>query len=113
MTKYSPDHYQKGSIEVWDFIADQQMDYFLGNVVKYVSRAGSKEGESRMDDLCKAAHYIRKAILNEANTPRPDGTSDRVPEGDEPADRIVQPDSSISPDAPDLGRVPGSFRGTL
>ena len=61
-TKYSPDHYKQGSIEVWDFIVDQDLDYLLGNVVKYVCRAGSKDGESRLDDLTKAATYIRKAI---------------------------------------------------
>ena len=62
MSKYSPDHYQQGNIQVWDFIVDQDLDFLLGNVVKYVCRAGNKEGESRLDDLTKAATYIRKAI---------------------------------------------------
>ena len=62
MSKYSPDHYQRGVIETWDYIADQQLDYFLGNVVKYVSRAGHKAGESKLDDLIKARAYISKAI---------------------------------------------------
>ena len=38
----NPDHYQLGKIEVWDFIVDQDLDYCLGNVVKYVCRAGSQ-----------------------------------------------------------------------
>lgn len=62
MSKYSPDHYQRGVIEVWDFIADQKLDYFLGNVVKYVCRAGYKQYEEEMDDLLKAKAYIDKKI---------------------------------------------------
>ena len=31
--KYSPDHYQQGSIEVWDFIVDQKLGYLEGNVI--------------------------------------------------------------------------------
>lgn len=62
MSKYSPRHYQLGTIQVWDFIADQGLDFFLGNVVKYVCRAGSKPEESELDDLLKAQVYIKKAI---------------------------------------------------
>ena len=51
-----------GSIQVWDFIIDQDLDFILGNVVKYVCRAGTKPGESRLDDLKKAQAYITKAI---------------------------------------------------
>ena len=61
-SKHNPDHYQMGSIQVWDFIIDQDLDFILGNVVKYVCRAGAKPGESRLDDLKKAQAYINKAI---------------------------------------------------
>ena len=60
--KYDPQHYQRGKIQVWDFIADQKLDFFKGNVVKYVCRAGSKSGESELDDLMKAKVYVEKAI---------------------------------------------------
>ena len=60
--KTDPPHYQKGQIQVWDFIADQKLDYFKGNVVKYICRAGSKSGESELDDLMKAKVYVEKAI---------------------------------------------------
>ena len=60
--KYDPQHYQRGKIQVWDFIADQNLDFFKGNVVKYVCRAGSKSGESELDDLMKAKVYVEKAI---------------------------------------------------
>lgn len=62
MTKFSPDHYQRGIYEVWDVIHDQQLDYFLGNVFKYISRAGHKSGEEELDDLRKARVYITKKI---------------------------------------------------
>ena len=61
-SKQNPDHYQMGKIQVWDFIIDQDLDFVLGNVVKYVCRAGTKPGESRLDDLLKAQAYINKAI---------------------------------------------------
>lgn len=61
-TKYSPEHYQRGIIEVWDFIADQQLDYFSGNVVKYLCRAGYRAYEDELDDLRKAKAYISKRI---------------------------------------------------
>lgn len=62
MTKYDPSHYKRGSIEVWDAIADWQLDYFSGNVVKYIARAGHKRYEEEIDDLLKAKAYIDKKI---------------------------------------------------
>lgn len=62
VSKHNPSHYQMGRIQVWDFIIDQDLDFILGNVVKYVCRAGTKPGESRLDDLKKAQAYITKAI---------------------------------------------------
>jgi hypothetical protein len=83
MSKHSPDHYQLGKIEVWDFIVDQDMDYLLGNVIKYVCRAGAKPGESREDDLRKAIAYLNRA-LKDVRTPERssdlseiDGTTDQ------------------------------------
>ena len=62
MTKYDPDHYKRGAIEPWDFIASQKLDFFLGNVVKYVTRAGHKQYEEEIDDLLKAKVYLDKKI---------------------------------------------------
>ncbi len=62
MTKYSPSHYQRGKVQVWDFISDQNLDFLCGNVVKYVCRAGHKDYESELDDLLKAKAYIEKKI---------------------------------------------------
>lgn len=38
-----PSHYTQGDIEVIDYIEDKKLGYRLGNVVKYVSRAGHKD----------------------------------------------------------------------
>ena len=62
MSKYDPQHYQRGKIQVWDFITDQGLDFLLGNVIKYVCRAGHKDHESELDDLLKAKVYIEKKI---------------------------------------------------
>jgi len=62
MTKADPNHYQRGRIEVWDFISDQNLDYFLGNAIKYICRAGFKDGETKIDDLTKAITYLTKAL---------------------------------------------------
>ena len=69
MTKFSPNHYQKGSIEVWDFVKDQNLDYLKGNIIKYVCRSGSKPGEAEIDDLLKAKAYLDKAIYFSIQTP--------------------------------------------
>lgn len=60
--KYNPAHYQLGKIQVWDFINDQKLNYFSGNIIKYLCRAGNKQGESAMDDLLKARKYLDKLI---------------------------------------------------
>ena len=62
LSKYSPSHYQRGKIEVWDFIVDQGLDYLAGNVVKYVCRAGHKSHESELDDWLKVKAYVERKI---------------------------------------------------
>ena len=60
-TKYDPSHYH-GPVEPWDLIAAQDLDFFSGNIIKYVVRAGKKAGESTLDDLIKAQVYLKKLI---------------------------------------------------
>lgn len=55
-----PSHYNKGKIEVIDFIEDQGLSFHLGNVVKYVARAGSKG--DKLEDLKKARWYLDRYI---------------------------------------------------
>lgn len=57
---FLPAHYTSGKIEVWDFIADQKLNFMLGNVVKYVCRADHK-GEP-IQDLEKAVRYLQKEL---------------------------------------------------
>lgn len=53
------DHYRGKTIQPWDFIAANQLGYFEGNIVKYVSRWKDKGG---VNDLKKARHYLDKLI---------------------------------------------------
>ena len=62
VTKHDPAHYKRGSIEVWDFIVDQQLDYLAGNCVKYICRAGHKDKESELDDWLKVKAYVERKI---------------------------------------------------
>ena len=59
MDKISPDNYQKGNIEVTDFIIAQSMSFLEGNIVKYLCRYKEKSG---IEDLRKARWYIDKLI---------------------------------------------------
>jgi len=52
-----PSHYNKGKIEVIDFIEDQALGFHLGNVIKYVCRAEHKNG---IEDLEKAQWYLTR-----------------------------------------------------
>jgi len=51
-----PKHYNKGSIEVIDAIADWDLNFCMGNVVKYVSR--HKHKDDSLGDLKKARWYL-------------------------------------------------------
>lgn len=116
MSKANPQHYRRGSIEPWDYIVANNLGYLEGNIIKYISRAGFKDGESRLDDLTKAAAYLRKLIettsQDESTSPRPDGSSDQVSQFDAAAHWHLQ--SSYSKDAAeiDFGGIPGSYGGT-
>jgi hypothetical protein len=46
-------------MQPWDYIAANNLGYFEGNVVKYVSRWRDKGG---IEDLRKARHYLDKLI---------------------------------------------------
>ena len=57
-----PPHYKAGGIETIDFIEAKDLNYRLGNVVKYVSRAGKKLNSDPVQDLEKAAFYLQREI---------------------------------------------------
>lgn len=58
----NPPHYTAGGIDVIDFIEAKGLGYHLGNVIKYVTRAGMKG--NKLEDLRKAQWYIDRAIDN-------------------------------------------------
>lgn len=63
MSKTNPKHYQlENGFQVIDLT--ETLDFCSGNVVKYVARAGNKDGESALDDLNKAMWYLMKRIEN-------------------------------------------------
>ena len=51
-------HY-KTKYEHWDYVLDVGLDYFGGQLTRYVSRWRKKDG---VQDLRKALHYINKMI---------------------------------------------------
>lgn len=57
-----PKHYAGSKIEVIDFIEDKELGFHLGNVVKYVARAGKKDPKKTIEDLKKAAWYLNRKI---------------------------------------------------
>ena len=60
-----PLHYNHG-IEMWDYAHSHNLDFFEGNIIKYVTRWKHKNG---IQDLEKAKQYLDKLIeLNENNS---------------------------------------------
>lgn len=72
-----PNYYRRGSIQVWDFIRDQGLNFHLGNAIKYICRAGHKE--SRIADLSKAIHYLQNELENEILNEPSQGVSPWLP----------------------------------
>jgi hypothetical protein len=62
----SPSHYKVGGIETIDFIEAKGLDYHLGNVVKYISRAEYKD--DKLENLKKAQWYLNRAVENLSKT---------------------------------------------
>lgn len=58
--RINPEHYKIGGIETIDFIEAKNLNYNLGNAVKYISRAGHKG--SCVDDLKKAVWYLQREL---------------------------------------------------
>lgn len=54
------EHYRQTAIQPWDIIDDHGLDFYRGNALKYLLRAGRKG--PAVQDLRKAIHYIEKYI---------------------------------------------------
>jgi len=55
-----PPHYTAGGIETIDFIEAKKLNYNLGNVIKYLTRADHKG--NKLEDLRKAQWYLTREI---------------------------------------------------
>ena len=58
------DHYKNQAIQPVEYIHANNLDFFEGNVVKYVTRWRNKNG---MADLEKAKHYIELLMQLESD----------------------------------------------
>ena len=56
-----PSHYTFGTIEVIDVIEDWQLEFHVGNVIKYIARSKYKGRE--LEDLKKAQWYLNRKIV--------------------------------------------------
>ena len=55
-----PSHYNFGTIEVIDVIEDWNLNFCLGNAIKYIARCAYKG--HKKEDLEKAKWYIEKEL---------------------------------------------------
>jgi hypothetical protein len=62
----NPDHYGGASnpYEAIKVIENWNLDFHLGNTVKYISRAGKKDPSKEIEDLKKAMFYLDRKIKN-------------------------------------------------
>ena len=57
-----PSHYERYDIEPVCFIMKNELPFWMGNVIKYVMRAGHKDNTAEVVDLKKARRYIDMRI---------------------------------------------------
>ena len=71
-----PEHYTFSEYEPKDVIWAWHLDFYLGNVVKYIARAGRKAGSTKIEDLQKARQYI-DFELEKLQEPTPQSVTQR------------------------------------
>ena len=59
LTQVGGNHYKKHKIQPYTFIAENNLSFFQGNVIKYVMRYKEKNG---IEDLNKIIHYCQLEI---------------------------------------------------
>jgi hypothetical protein len=66
--QHGGDHYKSKTIQPWDYVAANNLGFFEGNAIKYITRHKDKNG---IEDLKKAIHYLQKLIeLEQQNESR-------------------------------------------
>lgn len=58
----NPPHYTDGGVDTLTYIEAKDLNYRLGNVIKYVSRCGKKLDSNPVQDLEKALFYLKREI---------------------------------------------------
>ena len=56
----NPPHYKTGGIETIDYIEAKELNFHLGNAVKYISRANHKG--TPIEDIRKAIWYLEREL---------------------------------------------------
>lgn len=56
-----PKHYDQ-NIQPWDAIDAWSLDFWAGNAVKYICRAGKKEDNTAVQDYEKAITYLEECV---------------------------------------------------
>lgn len=57
-----PRYYNDTKITPFNVIDDWDLNFYEGNAIKYIKRAGKKDGNSRLQDLKKVREYIEHEI---------------------------------------------------
>lgn len=60
----NPPHYTSSGIQPIEAIEAWGLGFNLGQVVKYVARAGKKDASKLVEDLQKAEFYLKREIAN-------------------------------------------------
>lgn len=61
-SEIKPDYYRSSRFDVIDITNQFQMNFNLGNVLKYIVRAGNKNPQKHLEDLTKAKEYLEREI---------------------------------------------------
>lgn len=64
----SGSHYKQTAIQPWDYVAANNLGYFEGSAIKYITRWRNKGG---IADIQKAIHFLEKLIELESPTTDP------------------------------------------
>lgn len=78
------EHYEKMPLQPFDVIDLFNLDFYAGNCVKYILRAGRKSGVSAESDIKKALHYLQ-CVMD--RLPKPE---EAVKEASPPATELLR-----------------------
>ena len=63
-----PKHYRESYFQPIEVISAWGLNFSLGNVLKYICRAGKKQNASIKDDLMKALWYLAYHLTEDTDT---------------------------------------------